>query len=526
MSQDAIDRRQFLASGAAALGAGLRGEGPPDAAAAAAGATARAGPALPFVSALEAARAVRSRETSAVELTTLMFQRIGQFGPKVNAVVTLTKEAALGRADAADRAAARGEWWGPFHGVPCTVKDSLETAGVRTTAGAPSLSNHVPARDAAAVERLRAAGAVLIGKTNVPYMAGDFQTYNELFGTTNNPYDLKRTPGGSSGGSAAALAAGMSYLCLGSDVAGSIRGPAHFCGVYGHKPSLEVVPFRGHVPPLPGGPPPSPRDLVVIGPLARSAADLKAALAALGGPDRESAIAYRWSLPPARGSRLTDYRVGYVLDDTLCPLASDVKETLVDAVDALRKAGMSLREGWPGGVVPSRQFETWLYLLNSAAWAPLLKDEDEAELRKRALDQDGSYEARYALAVTAPHKRFLAATDARMAARAAWQDYFRTHDAFLMPTTFSAAFPHDHSPHATRRIPTAQGDRPYADLNFWASFATLAGLPATVAPIGRTRDGLPVGLQVVGPYLEDATTIDLAGHLADVLGGFTPPPGF
>ena len=527
MSLDAIDRRQFLSTGTVALGTGLLAEVACDAGAATAKTSILAEPALPFVSALEAAGAIRSRRISAVELATLMFKRIEEFGPKVNAVVTLLKDVALERAKAADHAVSKGELWGPFHGVPFTVKDSLETAGVRTTAGAPFLSNHLPKRDAVAVERLRGAGAVIIGKTNLPFMAGDYQSFNELFGTTNNPFDLKRTPGGSSGGSASALAAGMSYLCVGSDLAGSIRVPAHFCGVYGHKPSLEVVPMRGPHPPPPGGPPLAPMDLAVIGPLARNAADLKAALVALGGPDQDMSIAYRWSLPPARGSRRTDYRIGYVLDDKLCPLTSDVKETLTTAVDTLRKAGMNLREGWPDGVRPAQQFDTYWYLYLSLSEAPQMKDEEEAELRKRALKQDGSRDAKYAQAMTAPHKRFVAETGARMAARAVWQEYFKTHDAFLMPTAFTAAFPHDHTtPSTKRQIDTAQGVRPYTDLFFWTSFASLTGLPATVAPVGQTKEGLPVGIQIVGPYLEDATTIDLAGHLADVLGGFKPPPGF
>src|SRR5262249_44152494 len=264
---------------------------------------------------------------------------------RVNAVVTREEEGARARAKAADEAAARGEWWGPFHGVPCTVKDTFETKGVRTTAGAPFLAKYVPKQDALVVERLRAAGAVIVGKTNTPFMAGDGQTFNDVFGTTNNPYDPGRTPGGSSGGSAAALAAGLTYLCVGSDIAGSIRAPAHCCGVYGHKPSLNVIPTRGHIPPPPGGPPRPPSDLGVAGPLARSAADLKAAVAALGGPDRDEAVAYRWSLPPARGTRLTDYHLGYVLDDPVCPVTTEVGEVLEEVIKALGKAGGRVRRG-------------------------------------------------------------------------------------------------------------------------------------------------------------------------------------
>jgi len=376
------------------------------------------------------------------------------------------------------------------------------------------------------VARLRAAGVVILGKTNVPLMARDWQSYNDIFGTTNNPWDLTRTPGGSSGGEAAALAAGLSYLSVGSDIGGSIRGPAHFCGVYGHKPTLNVVPSRGHIPPLPGSPPGSPSSLAVSGPLARSAGDLQAALTVLGGPDTLEARAYRWFLPPARRSRLSEYRIGCVLDDPLCPVVSDVEEVMVEAITALRKAGASVEEGWPQGVTPAEQYDTYLYLLN-AGYAMGLSDDQIERARQRAANQDGTRQAKRALAWTAPHKHFMMADGRRLAARAVWQRYFDTHDAFLLPTAFVAAFPHDHSANRDNRVlTTPQGPRQYGDLLFWISFATLTGLPATTAPVGLTRAGLPVGLQIMGPYLEDATPIDLAGKLADVLGGFRPPQGY
>jgi amidase len=405
---------------------------------------------------------------------------------------------------------------------------------VRTTAGAPSLANHVPVRDAAVVERLRAAGGVILGKTNVPLMAADVQTYNEVFGTTNNPWDRARTPGGSSGGESAALAAGLSYLGVGSDIGGSIRTPAHFAGVYGHKPTLNIVPRRGHIPPPPGGPPTPPADLAVVGPMARSAGDLLAALQVLGGPDTEEAIAYRWSLAPPRRSRVSDYRIGFVLDDPACPVSPEVGDVLARAVEAVRKAGATLEEGWPRGVVPADQSRTYLYLLlaNSAFG---LRDDQVEEARQLAARPDGSSQTRRAQVWTAPHKEFQAASRRRMGARAVWQQYFQTHDAFLMPTVFVPAFPHDQSaapprtagsPLDDRVVATAKGPRPYRDLFFWIGFATLTGLPATTAPVGLTRDGLPVGIQIIGPYLEDATPIDVAARLADLVGGFRPPPGY
>ena len=480
---------------------------------------------LDFASALTAARAIRAGDISSLELTQHVLDRVGRLNPRINAIVVPTADAALARAREADEAAARKQWWGPFHGVPCTVKETFEMAGARTTAGMPALANHISTRDAPVVARLRAAGAVILGKTNVPRGAADWQSYNDIYGTTNNPWDVTCTPGGSSGGEAAALAAGLNYLAIGSDIGGSIRVPAHFCGVYGHKPTLNVVPLRGHVPPPPNVPA-IPADLAVAGPMARSAGDLKALLEILAGPDQEDAKAYRWSLPPARGARLTDYRIGAVLDDPLCPVSPEVGTLMARAVEAFRKAGAQVEEGWPKSVKPGEQYDTYLHLLN-ATFAFLLRDDQIDDVRRRAAQTDGSIASKRAFAWTAPHKHFTAATVRRIAARAAWEQYFETHDAFLMPTAFVSAFPHDHSDNQDRRVlATPGGPRPYSDLLFWISFATLTGLPATTAPIGLTADGLPVGVQIMGPYLEDATPIDVAGKLADVIGGFQPPKGY
>jgi len=482
-------------------------------------------PNLAFVSALQAARTIRKREISSLELTKRILERINQYNSSLNAICTLLPDEALSQAHAADDALTQGELWGPLHGVPCTVKDTFETTHVLTTAGSPALATHIPKKDAIVVARLRAAGAIIIGHTNVPIMANDWQSYNEIFGVTNNPWDLKRTPGGSTGGGAAALAAGLSYLSIGSDIGGSIRIPAHFCGVYGHKPSLNVIPRRGHIPPPPGTLSP-PADLGVVGPLARNATDLKVALELFGGPDPEEAIGYRWSLPPARGTRLSDYQFGYVVDDPLCPVSSDVKEVIMNTIDSLQKVGAHLEEGWPPGVNPADQYATYRFLFDST-FAYQLDDTQFETMRARATKQDGSDDVIQAWAWTAPHKHFQAASRARLEARAKWQKFFCTFDAFLLPTAFIAAFPHDHSePQVERRLFTSDGQRSYYDLFFWIVFATLTGLPATTAPIGLTRESLPVGIQIIGPYLEDATPIDIAGKLADVIGGFKPPKGY
>jgi amidase len=508
-------RREFLSTAAAAAAAtmlvpsGAGAEAPAD---------------LTFASALVAARAIRDGRVSSVELTRLTFERIERF-KSLNAVVVLMTDEALARAREADAARASGKSWGPLHGVPCTIKDAFETKGVRTTAGAPFLKDHVPTSDAALVERLRAAGAILIGMTNVPPMLMDWQSNNPIFGRTNNPWDPARTPGGSTGGGAAALAAGISYVALGSDIGGSIRVPAHFCGVYGHKPTYGLLPDRGHIPPQPKARPAPPTGLAVVGPLARNALDLKLALEVLGGPDSDASIAYKWTLPRPRQARLAQYRIRYVIDDPFCPVASDVKAVLARSIEALRKAGVQLREGWPAGVDPVDVLRTYLFLFFSV-FASQAKEDQMDKLREQAKRTDASWETITAQAHTAPHKVFLEMQHKQLQAREAWQRYFREFDAFLMPTAFVAAFPHDARPEGQRRLQTPEGERPYTDIMGWVAPATLAGLPATSAPVGLTASGLPVGIQIVGPYLEDATPIDIAARMADVTGGFRPPPGF
>jgi amidase len=478
---------------------------------------------LEFASAIEAASAIRRRQVSSEELTRLMLDRISQFNPALTAIVNVVTESAMAEARAADDALANGDTTRPLLGVPVTIKDCFQIAGVPTTGGAPFLKDHRPVTDAPGVRRLREAGAVILGNTNVPFMLSDWQSFNDIYGTSNNPWDRSRTPGGSSGGSAAALAAGLGYLSLGSDLAGSIRIPAHFCGVYGHKPTLNVVSRLGNVPPPPGSPPTPPPDLAVAGPMARSAADLKLAMEILGGPDEDEAVAYSWRLLPARAPRLADYRIGFVIDDSLCPVSEDVRTVLAEAIDALRRAGVRLVEGWPPGVDAASQYETYRYLL-SAYLAVNFRDDKIDEVRARAANPDGGMDAVAARAWIDPHKYFLQASAQRMAARSVWQHFFKEHDAFLLPTSFVPAFPHDQSrPVNGRSIATPEGPREYMDLTFWIGFASLAGLPATTAPAGLTRENLPVGIQIMGPYLEDATPIDVAAKMAGAFGGFRPP---
>jgi amidase len=451
-------------------------------------------------SAAAAAAMVHRREVSSRELTELALARIDAANPDLNAVVEVRREQALREAAAADEALLHGEATGPLHGVPMTVKEAFNVAGLHTTWGNPAFKEFVAEKDATVVRRLRQAGAVLVGTTNVAFMLGDFaQTRNQLYGVTNNPWDPERTPGGSSGGSAAAVAAGMGFLEHGSDLVGSIRIPASFCGVYGLKPSAGIVPRTGLQPP---GPPPTEAPMMAtVGPLARAAGDLRTALEATAGPEDPAAKALSWTLAPPRHQRLADFRVGVVLDDPRAPVTGEVGAALSDAVDALAQAGAAVVDGWPEDVDPGQSAESFGFHVGLLF----------------AFNQPGAEEFVPLAAVVEQERR-------RQATGAAWSRYFAGVDVFVCPTNFTAAFPHDPRPFDERTIATADGERPYAEQPFWVAHSSLAGLPAVAAPVGRTPGGLPVGVQVVGPPFEDDTAITFAELLADVTAGFQPPP--
>jgi len=468
------------------------------------------------------AAAVRAKQISAAELVDLTLREIDRRNPAINAIVWQFRDAAIARAKAADEALARGADVGPLHGVPITIKEAFAYRGSPNTWGLPDLARAMSPRTATAVERLESAGAIVIGKTNVPVMLGDWQTYNSIYGVTNNPWDASRSAGGSTGGGAAAVAAGLGALALGSDLSGSIRIPAHFCGVYGHKPSLELVSTAGFQPGPWDGSPGYPMDLSVVGPIARSARDLSLALGAAGGPNGEDARAWTWRLPAPRHTRLRDFRIGHVFDDDAAPVAPEIRRMSDEVIGALRAAGAKIDRGWPEGIDPHAQMPTYGYLLGALVTADM-DDADRARARERFARNPKDV---FAAAAVEPHARWLHETLRRLACRAQWQRYFDAHDVFLLPVAPTPAFPHDHGPMEKRTIETGGGPRPYAEaIPFWIAQPSLAGLPATVAPIGRTAAGLPVGIQIVAPMWEDGTSIEFADRLGDAIGGFTPPPG-
>src|SRR5215470_15215847 len=480
---------------------------------------------LPFRTATELAAALRAKQISSIELLDCYLGRIEELNPGLGAVVTLDADRARREAAEADRRLARGAEAGPLHGLPVTVKDCLETAGLRTTCGAPELAGYVPERDAEAVGRLRSAGAIVMSKTNLPAWASDCQSYNELFGTTNNPWDATRTPGGSSGGAAAAVAAGLSALELGSDLGGSLRIPAAWCGVYTLKPSYGIVPVQGHIPPPPGTP--GEVDIGVVGPLARSAADLDLCLTVLAGPDPVDAVGWRLELPASPGRDPRAWRVAVWPSEPGWPLDRAVAGWLKATADTLAAAGMHLEEARPVNLEESLDVAQRLIQGQVAGFLP---ESDFAALTARAahLDPgDQSPPARFARNIAQSARQLAQAKQQQRALRASWARFFSQYDVLLCPAMRTTAIAHDHNPDVDARVITVNGEPvPYADQFAWVQAVGVAYLPAVVAPAGIATDGLPVGIQIVGPYLHDRTVTAFAQTMAGLTGGFAPPPAY
>jgi amidase len=465
-------------------------------------------------------------KVGSVELLDLFLARVERLNPPLNAVVALDASRARARAAEADAALARGERWGPLHGLPMTIKDAFETEGLVTTSGAPELRDHVPTADAVAVARLKAAGAVVFGKTNLPLYAGDTQTYNEVYGRTANPWALDRTVGGSSGGSAAALAAGLTGLELGSDIGGSIRNPAHYCGVYGHKPTFGVVPVRGHIPGPPGtlGTP----DVGVVGPMGRSVADLELGLDVLAGPDTADAVGWRLDLPPARnGGALAGLRVATWFEDSATRVEAEQRVLFERAAAALAAEGAHVEAVTPP-VGLGELAHSWERLVLPIVMSGLPRTvfDQFASVADVMPDDDTDAAGRVLRAITQRHRSWMSADEARHRHRAAFARFFEDHDVLLAPVMPTAAYPHDTDTDIAARMITVDGEaRSYMENIAWAGGIGTLLLPVTVPPVGFTPNGLPVGIQVVAPYLEDRTALAAAAHIERLLGGFRPPAG-
>ncbi|MEV4315548.1 amidase [Actinocrispum sp. NPDC049592] len=475
-----------------------------------------------FSSATDLPDALRRKEISSAELTESYIRRIERHDHAVNAVVIRDFDRAREHAAKADAARARGADL-PLLGLPMTIKDCLHVEGLPTTAGAPERAGHIADRDSLVVERVRAAGAIFLGKTNVPPYAADNQAWNELFGRTSNPWNGERTSGGSSGGAAAALAAGLTGLEIGSDFAGSIRQPAAFCGVYGHKPSETAVPRTGHVP---GGMLPNIAICMEAqGPMARSAADLALALDIVAGPDVGEEVAWRIALPPPRHDRLRDFRVAFLP----VPRWLEVDDDIVAASDRLAgelaAAGAKVAVAQPDTFGDMLSYHRVYARMCYAMTGRGTKAERQAKAR-RLRAKGGEDALAHADGLEATASQYIRWCDARESFRAGYRAFFADWDVLVAPNHSVNAFPHDSRPVGERDL-VVNGRTVDATVELvHPGVANLCGQPSTAFPCGLSREGLPVGLQAIGPYLEDHTVIRFAGLVADLGFTYQPPPGF
>lgn len=472
--------------------------------------------------------ALRRGEISSRSLLDQVLQHHAKVNAGINAVVTLDSEGAREAADKADRHLAQtGQPLGPLHGLPITVKDSLETAGMRTTCGSPELSSHVPDRDADAVALLRAAGAVIIGKTNVPTMCQDIQTSNPLFGKTKNPFNETRTAGGSSGGPAAAVAAGLTSLEVGSDLAGSLRLPAAYCGVYALRTSRgasPIVPTRGHIPRPPTWLTSS--DMLTLGPIARNAADLELLLDVIAAPGPADGAAWTINLPTPKLTSLSQYRVGIWADDAYCRVDAATRALLDQVARAVRCAGATVDETTrPVNLADSdKAFQRLMYATASATATDAGFEADIQAAEKIPADDPSGL---YLHSRTMRHRDWLRAEEDRQKLRTNWADYFTKHDILITPAAPTAAVEDQTATPVPQRYITVDGNkRSYYDQTTWLNMASPVGLPSIVVPAGMTKDGLPLAFQIIGPYLGDRTVIAAAKHLARLLPTTATPPAF
>jgi amidase len=482
-----------------------------------------------FATATEMLAALRARRVSAVELLDLHRRRIERYNPKLNAIVEPDFERARAAAEAADTRRARGEE-APLLGLPMTLKESINVKGLRTTVGMPHWADFRSEYDAPVTARVRAAGAAIMAKTNVPPMLADWQAANAVHGRTNNPWDLARSPGGSTGGGAAALAAGLTPLEYGSDIGGSIRVPAVFCGVYGHRPSETALPRSGQFPM-----PPLPNAAVVMGvqgPMARSADDLALALDVAAGPDAGEDVAWRLVLPPARRERFADFRVAVLPPIDWAPMDAEILAAQEALASRLGRVGCQVKMVQPEALGDHRRHYALYLSLLAAVTSARMPEEGRRQRLEVLRTRDDEWAAAQRRGIEGPAPDYIAWHGQREQYRAAWRAFFQEWDVLLAPAWLGPAFPHMDLPWP----PTPASIRTTVEVNgrpvlyelglLYAAVSTVAGQPSTAFPVGRTRAGLPIGLQAIGPYLEDRTPIRFAALIAREWGGFTRPPGY
>ncbi len=472
-----------------------------------------------FTTASQLAQMIRHQEVSAVEVLNAHLEQIEKYNHKINAIVTLNREKAIQRAIEADEALAKGENWGVLHGVPVTIKDLLETADLTSTAGYLPLKNYIPCENATTVARLQTAGAIILGKTNTPQFGGDYQTKNPLFGRTNNPWGLDYTVGGSSGGSASAMAAGFSPLDLGSDIGGSIRLPAHYCGVYGYMPTDGRVSTGGHIPPLPGQAR-YIRQMLRIGPLARSIEDLQLCMSLIAGLDSKQPEIPPVPLDKPANKQLSELRIAWTYGYDFLPISQDTGSCLQNLINRLTNAGCDLTESHPSSLEWSEMLTNYgiLSFFELFASTSSIKDlirgfqfaiKNEFLARTQTTYKSSSpFSQKTSLAFPPSLAKYKAILAERARAMAKMDRFMDEWDAWICPVSLSPAFPHCNF---GQPIEVDEVKTPYLlacggytmPLNF-------TGSPVVVIPIGQSKSGLPIGVQIVGKRWQDMDILAIA----------------
>ena len=461
-------------------------------------------------------------EVTSVELVQACESVWREANPRLNAVVVSDFERAYLTARECDAQRREGLARGPLHGVPFTIKESFDVLGWPTTVGDPAFADNMATRHATVVQRLLDAGAILLGKTNVPLWLRDWQSYNAVYGTTRNPHDLSRTPGGSSGGSAAAVCSGMAFFDVGSDIGSSIRNPAHYCGIFSHKSTHGLIPLDGHG--LPGGV--TFPDINVAGPLARSASDLRHVLGALAGPSVDAACAVRIELPPCDVDDLRQVRFGILPNHAVAEVDATVEQCLVDLGKTLEREGAQVVWNARPALDAAELLRVYTLLLR-AATCGYLSDEAYASAQTAAREvahDDMRYSSLQHTGEVLSHRDWLRLQPLRDGYAAAWRALFEQVDVLLCPVAATPAFPLNEAGAPWQRTLNVNGRaQPLTTQLFWAGHSGLCGLPSTVAPAGRTAQGLPVGVQIVAPLYHDLRAIRVAELLEAAGYAFVPP---
>jgi amidase len=452
-----------------------------------------------FSSTTQLAAAIRAGHVSATEVLEAHLAQINTHNPTLNAIVTMDAERAHERARQADEALARGELWGPLHGVPFTLKDAHATAGMRTTTGFPPLADYVPHEDSTVTARLKTAGGILLGKTNVPVMLADYQSNNPIFGRTNNPWNIERTPGGSSGGAAAALAAGMTPFEIGTDLSASIRIPAHFCGVFGLKPTEQRVPLTGLLPGLPT--PRSVRIMSCIGPMARTVEDLALLYSIIAGPDGRDTEVQPVPVDEVPKLELKKLRIAFAPTFPGFPVAAEIRDAVEELAQQLRPLSAVVEEA----ALPQVDFNQ--ELASAGALIGMITGAFQPEEQERP--------------ITLAH--YLEALHRRDQSIIAWEQFFEKWDVLLCPPSMVTAFPHCE----TGTPLHVDGQQVvYWMVSAHGTLFNYTGHPAVVLPYKLDRDGLPIGVQMVGKRWDESRLLAMARALSEVTDAFQRPPGY